>query len=90
MRQWLMPQANSQDRQPIAQSPHQLERTAGLDGRTGARRKNDRGRLHRQDFIDRDRVIAHDDRLLPQPLEVAGQVEDKAIVIVDEQDHSLR
>ena len=83
----LVAEAHAQDRHLAVQVAHNLERAAGLARRTRPGRKHDRLRLHAANVGDVDRIVAHDASSPAQPLEIAGQVEDEAVVVVDEQDH---
>ena len=82
----LMPETHAQDRNLLVQLAHDFQRAAGLRRRARTGRQDDRLRPHRSNRGYSDRIVAHDDRLLPQPLEIASQVEDEAVVVVDEEE----
>jgi hypothetical protein len=42
------------------------------------------GRRHREDFIYRDGIVPSDQRYLAQLADIAGEVVDKGVVVVDE------
>ena len=83
----LMPQAHAQDRNRPGKTPYDVQRTARFVGRTGPRRQHDRSRLPVCDIVRSQGVVADNECLVAQPSEIAGQIVDKAVVVVNQQNH---
>jgi len=80
----LMAKTDAQNRQVAGHSPDEFERDPGEVGRAGARRQHDcRCTLRHAD----QRIVAHRDGLFTQLVEVAANVVDEAVVVVDDEDH---
>src|SRR5262245_41801208 len=81
-RNGLMAEANAKDRKLAAQPAHEIDRTARVGGSAWSRRQHNRVRLQAPHFTNCGRIVAHDMRMLAEPLEIAGQIVHKAIVVV--------
>ena len=85
----LVPQAHPQHGNAAPQLAHHLKRDARLTRGARAGRDDDRGGLAGGDLGHRHCVVAHHLRRHPQFLEVAGQVEHEAVVVVDQQNRAV-
>src|SRR3954453_13964279 len=71
------------------QLTNEFDGSAGLLGRARAGRKDECARSDFPNPLRIDFVVPHHQRTLPKPLEAAGKVMHKAVVIIDEQNHSF-
>ena len=78
-----MSQANAKHRHIAMQLAHQFKRHARLTRRAGPRRQHNRRWLERPRLRHIDRIVTHHQRRLPQPLKIASQVVDEAVVVID-------
>src|SRR3954464_2087196 len=60
---------------------------AGLVRRAGAGGDDDVGGCQSLDRGEVERVVAHDEALVAELADVAGEVPDEAVVVVDQEDH---
>src|SRR5262249_11535756 len=54
---------------------------------TGSRRKHDGIRLQRHHLGHRNSVVAMHDNVSPEPPQIVEEVEGKAVVVIDQDDH---
>src|SRR5687768_12146028 len=85
----LMSQANTEHWELTFQLADHLQRTAGFARCAGARRQDDGGGPKHSDARHIDRIVADYDRLLPQALQVASEVMNKAVKVVEHENHAL-
>ena len=83
----LVAQANAEYRNSFVELANDVERAAGLAGRAGAGREDDRLWCEFTNLCDVDLCIAHHQRLPPESLEIAGEIVDEAVVVVYEEEH---
>ena len=87
----LVAEADSKQRQPrLRAGRDQRQRDAGIVGRPGARRNQDRLGPARQRFGGSQRVVALDPHHRPDLAQIADQIPGEAVIIVDDEDHSRR
>src|SRR5262245_42251362 len=86
----LMPQADSQDWRRGTEAPDDVDRDARLRRGARAGRDDDVGRPPPGDLVERDRVVAMHLAFLPELAHVAREIENKGVVVVDEEDHGTR
>jgi hypothetical protein len=83
----LVPKAYAQDRNLCVELFDDRKRTARFIWRTWSGRKDNCFRLYIADGAEIDRIVSCDKGFLAQPLEIASEVENEAVVVVDEEDH---
>lgn len=83
----LMTETHTEDRNRRTEATHELCRDAGLSRRARPRRQHDVARSERLHFIERERIVAADERVAAQLADVAREVMDERIVVVDQKDH---
>ena len=80
----LMTEAHSQHRYRLPKFANHVQGTTGFVRCAGARRQDDGCGRHLSNGVSINRIVTNDLRLLSQSLEVASEVEDEAVVIVDQ------
>src|SRR5262245_12459816 len=85
----LVAQAHTEDRNRIAEAADQLSRDSCFGRRAGSRADDDVARLQYGNFLEGDRIVSADDRLLTQFRDIASQVVHEAVVIIDQQNHGV-
>lgn len=83
----LMSQADSEQRDLSPEFAHDLEGATCVLRRARARGDDERCRLQLSNSLRMDGVAPDDLRLLPQAAQIASQVVNEAVVVVEEQDH---
>ena len=83
----LMAQADPEQGNGRVKTPDQLQRAARFARRARAGRQDDRPGLPTRNIVWDKRVVADHAGRMAQPLEIAGQVVHKTVVVVDQQDH---
>jgi len=83
----LVAQTHPKDRDRSCQRTDEGHENAGLSGCLRARRQHDGGRLQRQHVRDLERVVAVDDRLLPELAQVLYEVVGEGVVVVEDEKH---
>src|SRR5262245_24350662 len=83
----LMAEADAQNRNAAGELLNDGHTAARFGRRTRSRREDDGHGPVRGDLVRREGVVADDERFLPQPPQIAGQVVDEAVVVVDQQQH---
>jgi hypothetical protein len=83
----LMAKADAKDRDGGRGLVDQLEANAGIVRRAGSGREHDGLGVSGNDLVRRDLVVAMHGNIGPEPAQIMEQVEGKAVVIVDQQDH---
>src|SRR5262249_40237887 len=84
----LMTEANAENGNAAVKLSDQGQANARLRRRTGTRGEDNRLRCFMANVIERDHVIAHHPPHMPQSPDITGEVVDKGIVIIDQQDHA--
>ena len=79
-----MSQADAEHRECSPQLANDVKRAACFVRSTRTGREHDRQGRQLSDVLHFELVIAHDVCFMPQPLKVASQVENKAVVVVDQ------
>ena len=83
-----MAEADAEDRHHAGKFPHGLRGDARLVRRAGAGRDDQAGRSRRGESPSTSmRSLRIDLRLVAELLDIAGDVEDEGIVVVDDEDH---
>ena len=82
--QALVSQADAEDRNPPADESREIDTDSGLTGSTRSGGKDYLAGPERHGGLEIDRIVANHDRLLSQFLEVACEVVDEGVVVVDE------
>src|SRR3954466_9574656 len=90
LRNRLMAQAHSENWKFRMHRPYQIKRNTCLIRRTRSGRQNYSIRPETAYLYNVHFIISHNMGLLPQPLEVPGEIVDKAIVVINQQKHSSR
>src|SRR5678815_3757843 len=85
----LMAKADAQNRNGGSGPPDQLGGDARLDRGAGTRGDDDPRGGKVQHLIDRQRVMTPDERGLAELLDIAREVVDEGVVVVDQEDHCL-
>src|SRR5262249_59941093 len=83
----LMAEADAEDRNARRRCRDQIKANAGLVRRAGPWREHDRVGLCRNDGARRHLVVTMHFDLGPELTEIVDEVEGKAVVIVDQDDH---
>ena len=83
----LVSQTHSQDRYRGAETADDLGGDPRLGGRAGTRGNDDVGGRHRFHVVDAQGVVPEDHRRLPELTDVARQVVDERVVVVEQEDH---
>src|SRR3989344_3895959 len=83
----LMAEADAEDWQGFRRMADESEADPGFIWRTRPGRQQDGLRPQAQRLIDGDRIIAMDNRLRPQLVEIVDEVVGEAVVVIDHQDH---
>ena len=81
--QALVSQANAQERNPPDDESREIDTDSGLTGRTWAGGEDYLAGPERYGGLEIDRIVADHDRLLSQFLNVACEVVDEGVVVVD-------
>ena len=81
----LMSQANAEHRHLGGKLTNDIEGTAGLARRARAGRKDDSLWLQGANPGHADGIVADDQRFLAQPLEIASQVVNEAVEVVEDE-----
>lgn len=84
----LMPETDSENRNPPCKRLDRCDRDSGLIRRTGARGDHDMGGMHRFDLRNRNRVIPKDPDFCPEGAERLHEVIGERIVIIDDENHA--
>src|SRR4051794_12638517 len=83
----LVAEADAQYRHAGAEPLDDSVANAGLVRRAGAGGDDDVGGCQRLDRGEVERVVAHHEALVAELADVAGEVPDEAVVVVDQEDH---
>src|SRR5579885_1533503 len=83
----LMTEADAEDRDLMCRLFDQIEADACFGRGAGTRREHDSFRARGNDRLCRDLVIAMDDNLISLSPQIMYEVECKAVVVVDQDDH---
>ena len=84
----LVAEADAENRRRRSEAADEIGRDPGLGRRARSRRNDDVRRRERLDLVERDRVVAADDRVAAQLADVPRQVVDERVVVIDEENHS--
>ena len=82
-----MAEADAEDRDAVAEMAHHVEGNAGLIRGPGAGRDDDGIGADGQQLIDGDCVVAQHPALAAELADIARQVVDEGIVVIDQDDH---
>jgi len=85
----LVAEADAEDRQVVGGGLQQVQADAGLVRRAGAGRQEHALRLQAERLGHAHRVVAVDDGLRPQLVQVVDEVVGEAVVVIDHQDHGV-
>src|SRR5882757_4562012 len=86
----LMAQADPEHRHGLCRLGDKFEADTGVVRRAGPRRQYDGVWIHGHHPLRGDLVVAVDGHVRPQPTEIVVEVESKAVVVVDQNDHDFR
>ncbi len=90
LRNRLVAEADAEYRKLAREGFHRRKRYPRRVGIAGPRRKNERRRLFRRDFVDRNLVVARDFHFRAQRTERLNEVVCERIVIVNEEYHGSK
>src|SRR4051794_37002790 len=82
----LMPQADTEDRHPVPDLANEVDAHPGILRATGSRREQDAVDAEVQRIVRGELVVASYENLGTELGEVVDEVEDEAVVVVDDQD----
>ena len=82
-----MTKANPKEREFCPKLAHDVEADACFIWRAGAGREDDCLGIEFLNLSQRDGVIAHHLALISKLADIAGQIENEAVVIIDQEDH---
>ena len=86
----LVAEADAEDRDGRPEALDDARRDAGLGGAAGAGREDDVAGRQDRDVGQAHGVVAQHQPLPAQLGDVAGEVPDEAVIVVDQQDHGAR
>ena len=82
-----MTEADAEDRRRRPEAADEVDGDARLAWSAGAGRQDDVARRERGDLVERELVVAPDDRLAAELAHVAGEVVHERIVVIDDENH---
>src|SRR6476620_5158587 len=83
----LMSEAYAKHRNGRTEFPDQLDRDAGVFRAARSRRDYDVIRAHRFDLVERDLVVAPDDRRRSKLAKILREVEGERVVVIEQKKH---